>query len=127
MYNFSACVLILAFFCSELRVDCKTTAEVEDDLVLKLTKHLTKHATPPDMVNQTVYLYVDLVQLLNIDEKNGLVTLQLRILFYYKSTSAKWNPRDFYNYTLLFFPKDTFWTPDIGETFQTFTIYIDFR
>ncbi|XP_075257942.1 neuronal acetylcholine receptor subunit alpha-7-like isoform X1 [Convolutriloba macropyga] len=67
------------------------------------------------MENKTVYVYIDLFKLQEVDEKDGLWVAKLFLYYYYYSHSARWNSSDYNDGTLtaFFVPQGTFWTPDI--------------
>ena len=53
-------------------------------------------------------------QIVDVDKRNGIVTLKLWLFDYYRLDDALWNPSDYDNVTRMQFPADTFWKPDIG-------------
>ncbi len=96
---------------------CEVTAtgvEEEAELVAKVTANLTKYFAPFDIVNNTVFLFVDLYKILGVDERAGSWTVKLWMYHYYYCPSIQWDPRDYANRTALHLPEGTFWRPDIG-------------
>ena len=90
----------------------------EEQLKEKLEKVLPKFRPPLDMLNNTVFLHMDLFQILDVDEKNGVIMAKFWAYIYYFSENAKWNPADYEGIEILIFPAYTFWAPDIGELWQ---------
>ena len=90
---------------------------VEDEQILKrkLQEVLPQHFPPYDMLNNTVYIYNDLLQIVDVDEKQGLWEIKLWIFLSYRSEQAKdaWEGNGSLPQTMLF-PQGTFWTPDIS-------------
>ena len=86
----------------------------EDELVALVKSKLSKHYPPVNMANNEVVIYLDMYQILGVDEKNGMISLKLWFYIYYKLNEHLWNPEDFGNMTKLQFPANTFWVPDVG-------------
>ena len=90
------------------------SAAEEKQLVDLLEAKLTKHSPPAGMVNQTVFMYLSIYQIVDVDEKNGILTLKLWMYLYYKMYNALWDPALYKNTTRMQFQPDTFWKPDVG-------------
>ena len=86
----------------------------EEELMASLKESLPKYRPPEDMALNTVLLYVDLYQILDVDEKNGVITVKLWLYTFYFSESARWNSSDYGGLDTLLVPAKTFWTPDVG-------------
>ena len=84
-------------------------------LIAKLESSLPKYSPPADLLNKTVFVFVDLYQLSDVNEKDGLITVKLWLYYYYYSESAKWNVEDFGGIRSILVPRHTFWTADIGK------------
>ena len=67
------------------------------------------------MHNDTVYTYIDLYQIVDVDEKNGILKAKFWLFYYYYSPAARWNPEDYGNINIMQVPAKTFWTPSIGK------------
>ena len=80
-----------------------------------LQSKIHKFSPSREMLKNTVGFYADLYQLLDVDEKNGGLTIKLWLYYYYFVTSAIWNPEDYDGIKTISVPADTFWRPDIGE------------
>ena len=66
------------------------------------------------MVDNKVYLYIDLYQIVDVDERNGVLALKLWIFVYYRINEQLWEPDDFSGARRMQFPMNTFWQPDVG-------------
>ena len=89
--------------------------DAETRLLDKLKSSIPQYSPPADFKDKTVFIYLDLYQLLDVDEKNGLMTAKLWLYYYYYSDSAKWDPSEYGNIQALLVPPLTFWTADIGK------------
>ena len=102
---------------------------VEDEQILKrkLQEVLPQHFPPYDMLNNTVYIYNDLLQIVDVDEKQGLWEIKLWIFLSYRSDQAKdaWEGNESLPQTMLF-PQGTFWTPDISMNVSVLKAYFKF-
>ena len=92
-----------------------TGVEEENDLISRIQSNLTRYFAPFDMVDNTVYLYVDLYKILSVDEREGSWTVKLWMYLYYFCPSVAWDISLYGNRTTLIVPKDTFWHPDFGN------------
>ena len=63
----------------------------EKDFLDSLLGKLTKYSPHVDS-NRTVYAYMDLYQLLGVDEKEGVVSVKVWIFLTYYIDSIKWDP-----------------------------------
>ena len=89
--------------------------ESEKRILARLHHALPKHTPPRDMVNKTVYLSLDLYHIVDVDEKNGILTVKLTFFMYYYTPSASWNESELGEINTIAAPSDTFWTPDVGK------------
>ena len=60
-----------------------------------------------------------------MNEKEGLIVMNLLIYMYYNSQSAAWNPADYGGIDTIEVARQTFWTPDIGKCNIAFDISKD--
>ncbi|CAF1383687.1 unnamed protein product, partial [Didymodactylos carnosus] len=61
----------------------------------------------------TVYLGLRLTQLLDVDEKNQIMTSNVWLKQYWTDIHLSWNPEDFNNLTNMSIPAAELWKPDI--------------
>ena len=101
------------FYTTSIRVSCGfQNASVEQNFVDELLSKITKHAPHANMTDNTVYLYIDLYQLLGVDEKQALVNLKLWFYLTYYIPDLAWDPEAIGVYSVIF-PPGTVWTPDV--------------
>ena len=74
---------------------------------------IPKHVPPEDMFNKTIFIEFDLMQLLDIDEKNGIWMARASVFGLYVVPSARWDPELFNNSNHLILPRYSVWNPDI--------------
>ena len=91
----------------------------ENNLLQFLQERIPKYTHPLDMLNRTVYMYIDLYQIVDVDEKNGVLKAKFWLFYYYYSKLAQWEPENYGNITVAQFPAKTFWTPSIGQFLRT--------
>ena len=97
------------------RTNSRFTSAKEEKLLRGLLKNkLTKNSPPAGIVNDTVFVYMDLYQIINIQEKNGILTLKLWMYIYYNLKEPLWESSNFSGVRTMQFPMDSFWKPDIG-------------
>ena len=90
----------------------------DDRLLLEhLQSQIPKHFPPYDLQDRTVWLYIDILQITDIDEKKGSLELKMALDVFYVCPGAAWNKSDFGDGLLdiFFVPASTFWKPDIGK------------
>ena len=87
----------------------------EAELETLLKNRLTKLTPPGGLVNNSVEVCSDLYQIVDVDEKNGMINLKIWMYVSYKLEEPLWEPSDFGNTTKVQFPTDTFWRPDLSE------------
>ncbi|XP_075244617.1 neuronal acetylcholine receptor subunit beta-3-like [Convolutriloba macropyga] len=83
-------------------------------LMERLKNSLPKYAPPDDMKNNTVHIFIDIYQISDVNERQGVITVKLWLYYYYYSEHAKWNASE-YRFPGLLVPKGTFWEADIVE------------
>ena len=66
-------------------------------------------------MNDSVMVYMDLRQIVDVTEKDGVLTVKLWIYFYFMLEEPLWDVSQFWGVKSMQFPMDSFWRPDIGE------------
>ena len=89
-------------------------SQKEEELSKILKRRLTRKSPPAGMINDTVFVYLDVYQIVAVDEKNSALTLKLWVIKYYRLNDSFWDPSSYDNVKRLQFPVDTFWIPDLG-------------
>jgi len=75
---------------------------------------MPEYGAPTDIVNDTVWIASDIYQLVDVDEKNGILTAKLTTSILYKMESLQWDPEDYNGTWHLIFNNNMFWRPDIS-------------
>ena len=86
------------------------TREEEQEWVASILNQTTNHTPHSNMLNNTVFICLDLYQLLGIDEKEGTVNIKLWLYITYYLPHIVWDPATNGQY---FMPPNTVWAPDI--------------
>ena len=101
-----AITAILPFCAQSLR------SRADEQIIIdSLLNRTTKFTVP--VKNLTVVYTIELFQLLDIDEKQNLVTMRVWICINYTIPELAWDPADFDNVSLVYLPPGSVWTPDI--------------
>ena len=90
--------------------------QTEADFIASIVAKATAYTPHGNMIDNTVYLYTDLYQLLDVDEKMGLVNAKIWMYLYYYLPDIAWDPADYGGLDRFTVPKGTFWIPDISKT-----------
>lgn len=90
-------------------------SEDEERLVRDLFRDYNKLIRPVEHSNQTVEVQVGLsfVQLINVNEKNQVMTTNVWQQFHWKDYQLKWEPAQYGGIYVLRLPPDKVWRPDI--------------
>ncbi|XP_075243914.1 neuronal acetylcholine receptor subunit eat-2-like [Convolutriloba macropyga] len=99
---------------STTSTDTRNGVTQQNNLLQRLQNSLPKYVPPDDMVDNTVHIFLDLYQISDVNEQQGVITVKLWLYYYYYSEEAKWNSSEFQRQALLV-PKGTFWEADIVE------------
>ena len=103
------------------------TLTEEKNFVDSLLEQTTKYTPHSKMINNTVFLYTDLYQLIDVDEKGGFVVAKVWVYLTYYLDHLAWDPTQNKIYSVQL-PPDTVWTPDI-VFYQTakveYDLYLD--
>ena len=104
--------LLLIFFAINGRV---VNYDMEDKLLNLLKSNLTKYSPPSGLFNDTVYVAVELIKILNLDQKMEAIVLTLMTTVTYYVPRLSWNPEGFGGLDYLTLPPGVVWTTDIGK------------
>eukprot|EP00794_Sanderia_malayensis_P007427 gene7427-8249_t len=88
---------------------------VENALITKLfTNHSSEIRPSPNRSAAThVHLSIDIIQILDIDEKNEILSILVWVNMFWEDSSFSWNPAAYGNVKNIRFPATEIWTPDI--------------
>ncbi|MEQ2228533.1 hypothetical protein ILYODFUR_009911, partial [Ilyodon furcidens] len=95
--------------------DFLSLAEMEDSLLRNLFKGYQKWVRPVGHANDTITVRFGLKisQLVDVDEKNQLMTTNVWLWQEWTDVKLKWNPEDYGGITSIRVPSETIWLPDI--------------
>ncbi|KAI7802192.1 neuronal acetylcholine receptor subunit alpha-5 precursor [Triplophysa rosa] len=90
-------------------------AKTEDQLFKRLFRNYQKWVRPVEDLNGTVQVKFGLAisQLVDVDEKNQLMTTNVWIKQEWTDMKLRWNPDDYLGITSIRIPSDSIWIPDI--------------
>ncbi|KAF7216541.1 neuronal acetylcholine receptor subunit non-alpha-3 isoform X1 [Nothobranchius furzeri] len=100
---------------AEASEDFVSLAELEDSLLRNLFKGYQKWVRPVQHANDTITVRFGLKisQLVDVDEKNQLMTTNVWLWQEWTDTKLKWDPDDYGGITSIRVPSETIWLPDI--------------
>uniref|UniRef100_M3ZTU4 Cholinergic receptor nicotinic beta 3 subunit a n=1 Tax=Xiphophorus maculatus TaxID=8083 RepID=M3ZTU4_XIPMA len=98
-----------------LQEDFVSLAEMEDSLLRNLFKGYQKWVRPVGHANDTITVRFGLKisQLVDVDEKNQLMTTNVWLWQEWTDVKLRWNPEDYGGITSIRVPSETIWLPDI--------------
>ncbi|MBN3326159.1 ACHN3 protein, partial [Atractosteus spatula] len=114
--------LMVALLCAALTVaavsafdDFVSLAEMEDALLKNLFRGYQKWVRPVQHSNDTITVRFGLKisQLVDVDEKNQLMTTNVWLLQEWVDYKLRWNPEDYGGITSIRVPSENIWLPDI--------------
>uniref|UniRef100_A0A672IL02 Cholinergic receptor, nicotinic, alpha 5 n=1 Tax=Salarias fasciatus TaxID=181472 RepID=A0A672IL02_SALFA len=90
-------------------------AKAEDKLFKYLFGHYQKWVRPVEYLNQTISVKFGLAisQLVDVDEKNQLMTTNVWMKQEWVDMKLRWNPDDYLGITTIRVPSDRIWLPDV--------------
>ncbi|XP_010877185.1 neuronal acetylcholine receptor subunit alpha-5 isoform X1 [Esox lucius] len=90
-------------------------ARTEDKLFKNLFRNYQKWVRPVEYLNGTVQVKFGLAisQLVDVDEKNQLMTTNVWMKQEWVDMKLRWNPDDYLGITTIRVPSDSIWIPDI--------------
>ncbi|XP_071773335.1 neuronal acetylcholine receptor subunit non-alpha-3-like isoform X2 [Centroberyx gerrardi] len=114
-------LLLLSVLCPLCRMSVSTPgefvslAEMEDTLLRNLFQGYQRWVRPIQRANDTVRVRFGLKisQLVDVDEKNQLMTTNVWLWQEWIDYKLRWNPEDYGGITSIRVPSETIWLPDI--------------
>ncbi|XP_075256847.1 neuronal acetylcholine receptor subunit beta-3-like isoform X2 [Convolutriloba macropyga] len=85
----------------------------EQNILEHLSRVLPQSFPPDDLLNKSVFVFADLNQISEVNEKEGYLTVQLWVYAFYYSPSAYWNTSETGWHYFVTVPTDTYWSADI--------------
>ena len=107
---FSRLILLLSLVkCDD---DFHISKKLHDEIKSKSHPYTQpKNFTSDDIVR----LYVDLYQILDVNEKSGAIAVKLTQVVMYSCEAWTWNSEDYGGVSALQYPLGTFWVPPMGQ------------
>ena len=93
-------------------IDCFDKLQQEQAFVDAILDLTTKNTYSSQMYNDSIYVEIDLYQLLDIDEKESVVSVKIWLGIYYYLPQLQWDPTSNGPYMVAFATK-TVWSPDL--------------
>ena len=90
--------------------DSSTFVNMERELLEVLTKKVPRYSQYPEA---QLLVNPDLIQIIEINEREGIWTATMTFTVYNIHTDFGWNS-SYYGIKEFFVPKGTFWTPTVG-------------
>ena len=119
---------VIINFCAVFFINIQSvlSRDLEQDLLDALRGNLTKYSPPSGLYNDTVYVDLQLIKFLNVDQKKELVVLTIFQTVTYHVPRISWDPEDYGGLDVLAFSAGVVWTPEMGlfEMCQNFIVTI---
>ncbi|KAK2919801.1 neuronal acetylcholine receptor subunit alpha-5 isoform X1 [Channa argus] len=109
-------LLSCCHLCHSLRIPkLSSYAKAEDKLFKYLFDNYQKWVRPVEYLNQTIQVKFGLAisQLVDVDEKNQLMTTNVWMKQEWSDMKLRWDPDDYLGITTIRVPSDRIWLPDI--------------
>ncbi|XP_047463190.1 neuronal acetylcholine receptor subunit alpha-4b [Mugil cephalus] len=90
-------------------------AHAEERLLQNLFAHYNKHSRPVKNTSDTVLVHfgLSIAQLIDVDEKNQMMTTNVWVKQEWNDYKLRWNPEEYENVTSIRIPSEIIWRPDI--------------
>ncbi|KAM3860946.1 neuronal acetylcholine receptor subunit alpha-2 [Diretmus argenteus] len=108
-------ILWSLFFCESILCLEKTHMHAEDDLFKKLFIGYNKWSRPVSNISDVVIVKfgLSIAQLIDVDEKNQMMTTNVWLKQEWNDYKLRWRPSDYDNVTSIRVPSELIWVPDI--------------
>uniref|UniRef100_A0A3B3RXK9 Cholinergic receptor nicotinic alpha 2 subunit n=1 Tax=Paramormyrops kingsleyae TaxID=1676925 RepID=A0A3B3RXK9_9TELE len=96
-------------------VGCQTHSHAEDELFKKLFVGYNKWSRPVPNISDVVIVKfgLSIAQLIDVDEKNQMMTTNVWLKQEWNDYKLQWKPSDYDNVTSIRVPSELIWVPDI--------------
>ncbi|XP_075882689.1 neuronal acetylcholine receptor subunit alpha-4b isoform X2 [Nelusetta ayraudi] len=107
--------LLLLSFCPQVFSQVLPRAHAEERLLQDLFAHYNKLSRPVRNTTDTVLVHfgLSIAQLIDVDEKNQMMTTNVWVKQEWNDYKLRWNPDDYENVTSIRIPSEIIWRPDI--------------
>ncbi|XP_014704619.2 neuronal acetylcholine receptor subunit alpha-4 isoform X1 [Equus asinus] len=95
--------------------DVETQAHAEERLLKKLFSGYNKWSRPVANISDVVFVHfgLSIAQLIDVDEKNQMMTTNVWVKQEWHDYKLRWDPEDYENVTSIRIPSELIWRPDI--------------
>ncbi|XP_071331564.1 neuronal acetylcholine receptor subunit alpha-4-like [Trachinotus anak] len=110
------CLSILFFtFPPQVCYQVGPRAHAEERLLQDLFAHYNKLSRPVENTSDTVLVHfgLSIAQLIDVDEKNQMMTTNVWVKQEWNDYKLRWNPEEYENVTSIRIPSEIIWRPDI--------------
>uniref|UniRef100_A0A8C7Z8T4 Cholinergic receptor, nicotinic, alpha 4b n=1 Tax=Oryzias sinensis TaxID=183150 RepID=A0A8C7Z8T4_9TELE len=110
-----AYVLVCVCVCVCVCVYIEPRAHAEERLLQNLFARYNKLSRPVQNTSDTVLVHfgLSIAQLIDVDEKNQMMTTNVWLKQEWNDYKLRWNPEDYENVTSIRIPSEIIWRPDI--------------
>ncbi|XP_061125560.1 neuronal acetylcholine receptor subunit alpha-2 isoform X1 [Syngnathus typhle] len=102
-------------FCQAVACHAKTHSHAEDELFKRLFAGYNKWSRPVPNISDVVIVKfgLSIAQLIDVDEKNQMMTTNVWLKQEWNDYKLRWQPSDYDNVTSIRVPSQLIWVPDI--------------
>ncbi|XP_029995901.1 neuronal acetylcholine receptor subunit alpha-2-like [Sphaeramia orbicularis] len=116
MMDLNRCLILLVFILpSKVCFQAGPRAHAEERLLQDLFAHYNKLSRPVENTTDTVLVHfgLSIAQLIDVDEKNQMMTTNVWVKQEWNDYKLRWNPEEYENVTSIRIPSEIIWRPDI--------------
>uniref|UniRef100_A0A3P8SC87 Cholinergic receptor, nicotinic, alpha 4b n=1 Tax=Amphiprion percula TaxID=161767 RepID=A0A3P8SC87_AMPPE len=110
-----SCSLLLLLLLFLLFINVRPRAHAEERLLQNLFVNYNKLSRPVQNTTDTVLVHfgLSIAQLIDVDEKNQMMTTNVWVKQEWNDYKLRWNPEEYENVTSIRIPSEIIWRPDI--------------
>ncbi|KAM8725415.1 neuronal acetylcholine receptor subunit alpha-2 [Acanthopagrus schlegelii] len=115
LFSVRTAILCSLLLCLSALCDEKTHSHAEDDLFKSLFAGYNKWSRPVPNISDVVIVKfgLSIAQLIDVDEKNQMMTTNVWLKQEWNDYKLRWRPSDYDNVTSIRVPSELIWVPDI--------------
>ncbi|KAF5909941.1 neuronal acetylcholine receptor subunit alpha-2-like [Clarias magur] len=108
-------ILILCLQCISVCTPAPARGHAEERLLQVLFQRYNKLSRPVQNISDVVLVHfgLSIAQLIDVDEKNQMMTTNVWVKQEWSDYKLRWNPEEFENVTSIRIPSELIWRPDI--------------
>uniref|UniRef100_UPI0037E85211 neuronal acetylcholine receptor subunit alpha-4-like isoform X1 n=1 Tax=Semicossyphus pulcher TaxID=241346 RepID=UPI0037E85211 len=110
-----ACLILFFTLSSQVYSQVGPRGHAEERLLQNLFAHYNKLSRPVENTTDTVLVHfgLSIAQLIDVDEKNQMMTTNVWVKQEWNDYKLRWNPEEYENVTSIRIPSELIWRPDI--------------